>query len=175
MNLGRTVRFGKGHSSLLSQAPCPFRQKTRGGVHPFPSFFHGPGSLRTGCTKRESCAKRPLVKSNFRDFLEFVREQGIVGLAVGLVLGVAVKGVVDQLVESFVNPIIGMIVGDRGGLEEAKFTLTIGARSGEFAWGKFVSVSIQFVAVCLLVYGAVRLLKVNRDDVKEMSKESAKG
>jgi large conductance mechanosensitive channel protein len=115
------------------------------------------------------------VKTQLKDFITFVREQGIVGLAIGLVLGVAVKGVVDQLVASFIDPLIGMIVGDRGGLEAAKFTLTIGSRTGEFAWGKFVSVSIQFCAVALIVYLAVRLLKVNRDEVKEMSKESAKG
>ncbi len=114
------------------------------------------------------------MKKQVKDFVEFVREQGIIGLAIGLVLGVAVKNVVDQLVASFVDPFIGMIVGDRTGLEEAKYTLTIGNRSGDFAWGKFVSVSIQFLAVCLVVYVAVRFLKVNRDNVKEMSKERAK-
>jgi large-conductance mechanosensitive channel len=115
------------------------------------------------------------MKSHLTEFVIFVREQGIVGLAIGLVLGVAVKGVVDQLVASFIDPLIGMIVGDRGGLEAAKYSLTIGSRTGEFAWGKFVSVSIQFCAVALVVYFAVRLLKVNRDEVREMSKESAKG
>ncbi|MFO0680379.1 MAG: MscL family protein [Polyangiaceae bacterium] len=115
------------------------------------------------------------MKKQTAEFVAFVREQGIVGLAVGLVLGVAVKGVVDQLVASFIDPLIGMIVGDRGGLEAAKFTLTLGDRTGEFAWGKFASVCIQFAAVALVVFFAVRLLKVNADDVKEMSKESAKG
>jgi large conductance mechanosensitive channel protein len=115
------------------------------------------------------------MKSQFKDFVAFIQEQGIIGLAIGLVLGVAVKSVVDQLVASFVDPLIGMLVGDRTGLEDAKYTLTIAGRSGEFAWGKFVSVSIQFVAVAAVVYLAVRFLKVNRDEVKEMSKESAKG
>jgi large conductance mechanosensitive channel protein len=115
------------------------------------------------------------MKSALREFVIFVREQGIVGLAIGLVLGTAVKTVVDQLVKSFIDPAIGMLVGDRGGLEEAKYTLVIGNRSGEFMWGKFVSTSIQFIAVAMVVYLAVRLLKVDRDAVKEMSKESAKG
>jgi large-conductance mechanosensitive channel len=30
-----------------------------------------------------------------QDFLNFIREQGVVGLAIGLVLGVAAKSVVD--------------------------------------------------------------------------------
>jgi large conductance mechanosensitive channel protein len=112
---------------------------------------------------------------SMKDFIDFIKEQGIIGLAIGLVLGSAVKGLVEQLVASFVDPLIVMLVGDRGGLEEAKFTLKIGERVGEFAWGKFVSVSIQFVAVAIVVYFAIRFLKVSRDDVKEMSKESAKG
>jgi large conductance mechanosensitive channel len=115
------------------------------------------------------------MKNSVKDFVDFVREQGIVGLAIGLVLGIAVKSVVDQAVQSFVDPLIGLIVGDRGGLEEAKYTLTIGARSADFAWGKFASVAIQFTAVSLVVYLAIKFLKVSRDDVKEMSKESAKG
>jgi large-conductance mechanosensitive channel len=112
---------------------------------------------------------------SLQEFVEFVREQGIVGLAIGLVLGVAIKGVVDQLVASFIDPAIGMLVGDRGGLEAATWTVTVGGRTGAFAWGKFASVSIQFVAVAVVVYLAVRFLRVSRDDVKEMSKESAKG
>jgi large conductance mechanosensitive channel protein len=115
------------------------------------------------------------MKSAAEEFITFIREQGIVGLAVGLVLGTAVKEVVSQLVESFVNPLIGLVVGDRAGLEGAKYTLNVGSRSAEFAYGKFLSVSIQFVAVAAVVYLAVRLLKVDRDAVKEMSKESAKG
>ncbi len=114
------------------------------------------------------------MKNQVHDFLAFIREQGIVGLAIGLVLGVAVKGVVDQLVASFIDPVIGLIVGDKGGLEAATFVVHIGDRVGEFAWGKFVSVLIQFLAVSLVVYGAVRFLKVSSSEVKEMSKERAK-
>jgi large conductance mechanosensitive channel len=110
-----------------------------------------------------------------KDFLKFVREQGVVGLAVGLVLGTAVKGLVDQLVASFIDPLIGFAIGDKGGLDDAKYTLVVGSRTAEFAWGKFVSVSIQFVAVAAFVYFAVRAFKVDQEAVKEMSKESAKG
>ena len=67
------------------------------------------------------------------------------------------------------------MVGDRGGSKKAVFHPSVGGREGEFACGKFVSMTIQFVAVALIVYFAVRFLKVDRDAVKEMSKESAKG
>ena len=44
-------------------------------------------------------------------FVDFIREQGVVGLAVGLVLGVAAKSVVDSLVQNIFNPIIGLLYG----------------------------------------------------------------
>lgn len=115
------------------------------------------------------------MRKHLVSFMDFVREQGVISLAIGLVLGVAVKGVVDQLVESFVNPVIGMIVGNREGLEAASFTLNIGDRSGIFEYGKFLSVGIQFLAVAAVIYLVVKALNVDKEAVKEMSKESAKG
>ncbi len=115
------------------------------------------------------------MKTQIQEFVLFVREQGVVGMAIGLVLGAEVKELVAQLVASFVDPAIGMLLGDRKSLEDARYTLVVGERSGEFLWGKFMSVSIQFVAVAAVVFWAVRLLKVDRDAVREMSKEAAKG
>ena len=44
-------------------------------------------------------------------FIDFIREQGVVGLAVGLVLGVASKSVIDSLVNNIFNPVIGVLTG----------------------------------------------------------------
>lgn len=115
------------------------------------------------------------MKKHLVSFMSFVREQGVISLAIGLVLGVAVKGVVDQLVASFISPIIGMIVGNREGLEAASFTINIGDRSGLFEYGKFLSVGIQFIAVAAVIYVVVKALNVDEAAVQEMSKESAKG
>lgn len=115
------------------------------------------------------------MKTQVQEFVAFVKEQGVVGMAIGLVLGAQVKDLVAQLVASFVDPVIGMVLGNREGLDDAKYTLVVGDRSGEFAWGKFVSVSIQFLAVAAVVFWAVRLLRVDKDAVNEMSKEVAKG
>ena len=37
-------------------------------------------------------------KGQFAGFMEFIREQGVVGLAIGLIMGIAVKDVVDGLI-----------------------------------------------------------------------------
>ncbi len=42
-----------------------------------------------------------------QDFLNFIREQGIIGLATGFILGGAVSKVVSSLVGDIIQPIIG--------------------------------------------------------------------
>ena len=44
-------------------------------------------------------------------FVEFVRKQGVVGLAVGFLLGGAVSKVVSALVTDIVNPLVGLVLG----------------------------------------------------------------
>ena len=46
-----------------------------------------------------------------KNFMDFVREQGVVGLAVGFVLGGASKDVVTSLIENIVDPIFWIGVG----------------------------------------------------------------
>ena len=68
------------------------------------------------------------VKSPVQGFLVFVREQGVVGLAIGLVLGVAAKSVVDSLVANIFNPVIGLI-GNGGDLSDKYVCLkTVGGK-----------------------------------------------
>ncbi len=61
-------------------------------------------------------------KKKVGGFMNFIREQGVVGLAVGAAAGDAVA----KLVEGFINPIIGLIVGSQEGLAAAKWVLEIG-------------------------------------------------
>jgi large conductance mechanosensitive channel len=81
-------------------------------------------------------------------FMDFIKEQGVVGLAVGLVLGGAVAKLVAQLVDSFINPVVGKIVGAAGPL--AMRAKTVGGM--EFKWGAFVAQLIDFLAVAAVVY-----------------------
>jgi large conductance mechanosensitive channel len=102
------------------------------------------------------------MKKQMKGFLDFIREQGVVGLAVGLVLGVAVKDVVNSFVESFVNPLLGLILGGTGGLET--YELKVG--NVIFTWGKFLSTSIDFLVVAAVIYFVVKGLKLDKLDKK---------
>ncbi|MDF1497915.1 MAG: MscL family protein [Patescibacteria group bacterium] len=95
-----------------------------------------------------------------RGFINFIREQGVVGLAVGFILGGAVSKVVASLVTDIINPIIGVALGTAGGLDNA--VLQVG--SAQILWGSFVSVIIDFLIIALVVYYGVKVLRLDKMD-----------
>jgi large conductance mechanosensitive channel len=97
-----------------------------------------------------------------KGFLDFVREQGVVGLAVGFILGGAVAKVVSSLVADIITPILGLIMGATGNLKDASITI-VGA---EIKWGNFVNTTIDFVVIALVVYFGVKALRLDRLDKK---------
>ncbi len=101
------------------------------------------------------------------DFMNFVREQGVVGLAVGLAIGTAAGASVKQIVEGFINPVINLIVGSQEGLMAAKWHVEIGGRSADFAWGAVLSSLITLLATALVIYWVVKVGKLDRMDKKK--------
>lgn len=96
--------------------------------------------------------------SGIQGFLNFIREQGVVGLAVGFILGGAVSGVVSSLVEDIINPIIGAIFGSSEGLSAMML--------GPVALGSFVSVLIDFLIIAAVVYFIFKGLGLDKADKK---------
>lgn len=105
-------------------------------------------------------------KSQVEGFADFMRKQGVVGLAIGLVLGVQVKAVVDQIVASFINPILGLVLPGNTNLAEKSFTISVGSKQAIFTYGAFISVMISFITVAALVYYGVKALKLDKLDKK---------
>ena len=102
-----------------------------------------------------------------RGFAKFIREQGVVGLAVGFILGGAISKLVTALVDDVINPLIGLIVGNAEGLASATFRLG----SATVLWGGFVKSLIDFLVIAAVVYFGVIWLRLDRLDKK---KEEAK-
>ncbi len=98
-----------------------------------------------------------------KGFLEFVREQGVVGLAVGFILGGAVSKVVASLVSDIINPVLGILLGAAGDL--ATMSLKVG--SAEIMWGKFINTGIDFLVIALVVYFGVKRLGLDKIDKKK--------
>jgi large conductance mechanosensitive channel len=97
------------------------------------------------------------------DFMDFIRTQGVVGLAVGFILGGAISKVVTALVTDIVNPLLSVFLGVAQGLKEAK--LAIGGV--EILWGDFLSVTIDFLIIALVVYYGVKVLGLEKLDKKK--------
>lgn len=95
-------------------------------------------------------------------FMTFIREQGVVGLAVGFILGGAIAALTTALVESFIDPILGLILGS-GNISD--FTIQIG--SAELLVGHFVAVLIDFLIIAAVVYYGVKGLGLDKLDIKK--------
>lgn len=103
-----------------------------------------------------------------KGFVEFIREKGVVGLAVGFILGGAVSKLVTSLVTDIINPVVGVVLGAAGGLKEQY--LAIGPV--KIMWGSFTNALVDFIIIALVVYYGVRLFRLDKlDKQKEPEKK----
>lgn len=123
--------------------------------------------------KRAAAAreKAALVKSagagHAGGFAAFIREQGVVGLAVGLAIGTAAGDTVKKLVDAFISPLVQLLVGSQEGLEAATWHVEVSGRNGDFKWGAFVSSAIALIATAFVIYLIIHFAKLDRLDKKK--------
>lgn len=98
-----------------------------------------------------------------KGFITFIREQGVMGLAVGFILGGAISKVVTSLVNDLINPIVGIFLGRAGELK--KIFLQVGP--AKVMWGSFLNSSIDFMIISLVVYFGVKGLGLDKLDKKK--------
>jgi len=104
-----------------------------------------------------------------RGFLRFVREQGIIGLAIGFILGGAVQRVVSSLVTDVINPLIGVAFG--GGvksLDSAAFKIG----KSKILYGHFLGTLLDFLIMAAVVYFFFKAIRLERLDLKKDGKKS---
>ena len=95
-------------------------------------------------------------------FVEFIRKQGVVGLAIGFLLGGAVSKIVASFVEDIVSPFLGLILGPVGVFTD----LSIKMGESYIRIGSFISNLIDFIIICAIVYFVFRGLGLERLDKK---------
>ena len=98
-----------------------------------------------------------------KGFIEFIRNQGVVGLAVGFILGGAISKVVSSVVSDLVNPVVGLMLGSTKGLEGAYVPLM----NTKIMYGHFLSVLIDFLVIAGVVYFGVKGLGLDKIDKKK--------
>ena len=101
------------------------------------------------------------VGSHVGGFLEFIRTQNVIGLAVGLAVGTAAGDTVKKIVEGFINPIVQLLVGSQAKLSTESWSIEIFGRTADFAWGAALSSAITLIATALVIYWIVSLFKLD--------------
>jgi large conductance mechanosensitive channel len=104
-----------------------------------------------------------IIKEKMKGFINFIREQGVVGLAVGFILGGAVSKLVSAIVTDLINPILGIILGMAGNLREA--SLAVGPI--KIMWGDLTASLIDFLTIAAVVYFGFKVLRLERLDKKK--------
>lgn len=124
--------------------------------------------LNNSSASARSLAAKNKAKEELTGFADFVREQGVVGLAIGLAIGVASGATVKSIVDGFINPIIGFILGGANlsslawhtGLERSGKELII-------AWGSAANSLLTLIATAAVIYFLVNVLKLDKLDKKK--------
>ncbi|MBU1033644.1 MscL family protein [Patescibacteria group bacterium] len=98
-----------------------------------------------------------------KGFIEFIREQGVVGLAVGFILGGAISKMVSSLVNDIINPLLGVLLGSTGALANSYFEIA----SVKIMWGSFLGSFIDFLVIAMVVYFGFKGLKLDKLDKKK--------
>ena len=88
--------------------------------------------------------------------MDFIRDRGVAGFAIGFILGGAAQKLVQALMDDIINPLLGIFLGRTQSLTE--YTI------GGFKIGDFISVLINFLILCLVVYMIFKLLRLEKLD-----------
>lgn len=86
-----------------------------------------------------------------REFMDFLKEYKIVGLAIAFIIGAAANQLIKSLVDNIVMPFIGPLIPS-GEWKEGVWALG----PFMFSWGKFVSDLIYFLIIALVIFLIVK-------------------
>lgn len=96
-------------------------------------------------------------------FKDFLRNQGVLPLAVGFILGGAVSKLVTSLVSDIIYPILSGLLGGVEGLEEKYFMIG----NASIKYGIFINTLIDFIVVAFVVYIGIKILGIDEDRLKK--------
>ncbi len=104
-----------------------------------------------------------------KEFITFIREKGVLGLAIGIIMGGAITKLVTSIVDNLINPLIGALTGAAGNLSTLAYTLPF--TNITFKYGAFLTSLIDFIAVLAVVYfifikSPIRALDITKEDQK---------
>lgn len=126
-------------------------------------------TVRNEDKKTARVARLKSAASHGSGFMTFIREQGVVGLAVGLAIGTAAGASVKVIVDEFISPIVALLTR---GVDLNSLKWVIVAANGKdvevaIGWGAILSSIITLVATAFVIYLVIHLAKLDRLDKKK--------
>jgi large conductance mechanosensitive channel len=90
-----------------------------------------------------------------QEFMDFLYEYKVIGLAVAFIMGVAATSLVQSLVNNIIMPFVGVLIP--GGTWQ---TATVALGPVIIGWGAFLASLINFIIIALVIFViAKRVLK----------------
>lgn len=97
-------------------------------------------------------------------FKEFLKNQGVVTLAIGFILGTAISKFVSSLVTDIINPILNAAMG---GVDDLS-TKVVHIGKSTVHYGTFLNNGLDFIVIAFVVYVAVKLFRMDQDQIGKM-------
>ena len=99
-------------------------------------------------------------KREFSEFIDFIRRQGIIGLAIAFILGGAISALVASVISNLVNPILGVVLGRAKDMADAYISFF----GSKIMYGKLFNDIINFFVLAAVVYFGVKKLGLDKLD-----------
>ncbi|MBN2202933.1 MAG: MscL family protein [Candidatus Aenigmarchaeota archaeon] len=87
-----------------------------------------------------------------KEFMDFVKKQNIVSVALGLIIGFAAKTLIDALVADIISPLYVPYIG-----LDAEAAVTIGLST--FKIGHFLDALVSFLVIMLVAFVIAKSMK----------------
>lgn len=87
------------------------------------------------------------MKQLAREFMDFLQEYKVIGLAVAVIIGLAANTLVKSLVDNIIMPIITPFIPS-GGWQTAVWHIGPIA----FGWGPFLGALVNFIVIAFVVF-----------------------
>ena len=87
-------------------------------------------------------------KNLAREFLDFIKQYKILGLASAFIIGLAVNALILSLAQDIITPIIGIFVPGFDSIADIKI--------GVFGIGNFIAAFINFIIIAIIIFIIVK-------------------
>lgn len=104
-------------------------------------------------TKRVIKSPTPdVIKEQLEGFKEFIKSQGLIGMATGLIIGTAAATLVKSLIDNVIMPPLGILLGSTDGLKGLVLNIPTNNGITSVKYGIFLNDLVNFLIIAAVVY-----------------------